>query len=294
MACERVVIIELPAHESRIVANGVLGGGEPVRLYISQSVGVFDSRSLEERLLKDAKVTLFEDGVPYPAVYVDTTLIDSLGNEYNLPTHYYSTLVPSEGHDYRLQVTQAGFESATAETSIPEPVAIQAMRFADNVFLDQAGNPQFRFSIEFEDPPGRGDYYHLTCRLSAYLDTLGGFRLEETLIFGNEANIAERAYDGGLLLSDGGFDGQSVQRDFYGSLPGSFTNGQNRWTALYVELRHVSPEYYEYQADFPAHQSSQSEQQGFFRRDPITVFSNVEGGYGIFAGYATFRDTLFQ
>ena len=89
MACERVVIIELPAHESRIVANGVLGGGEPVRLYISQSVGVFDSRSLEERLLKDAKVTLFEDGVPYPAVYVDTTLIHSLGNAYDLPTHYY-------------------------------------------------------------------------------------------------------------------------------------------------------------------------------------------------------------
>lgn len=296
LACDRVVIIELPAHKSQIVANALLSDSEPLRLYVSQSVGIFDTASVEDRLLKEANVVLYEDNVPYPAVFIDTVLIDSAGNPTYPPTHYYSPLSPRQGHSYRLQIQQAGFEPIEAATTIPLSVPIENLQFVDNAFQDPEGLPQFRLSITFPDPPGLGNYYHLTAIVEQFDSTSGIPRYFESLVFENDANIGERAYDGGILLSDDVFDGQFAQGDYYGKLPPSIArvqvNGRYLWTSLFVELRHVSSEYYAYQVAFRANQESQGGQSGFFSRSPVSAFSNVEGGYGIFAGFTTFRDTL--
>ena len=297
IACERVVEVELPPHESRIVANAFLSAGEPLRLYISRSVGIVDRTNPADRVIKDARVTILEDGQPFPARYIDTILIDTTGHVSYPPAHYYVPLLPVAGRNYELRVTHDGFDSVVAETRVPVQAPILVLQFVDNAFRSETGEPQFRLSITVADPPGVRNYYHLIATL-VQIDSLNMVWTAETLRFSNTANLGKIAYDGSILFSDELIDGQTVQLDFYGALPaaiaGAPIDGRYPWELLQVDMRHTSRDYFEYQAALPAHQQAQEVGSGFFRIDPSPIVSNVKGGYGIFAGYASVCDTLFH
>ena len=61
---------------------------------------------------------------------------------------------------------------------------------------------------------------------------------------------------------------------------------------LIVVLRSVSESYYRYKKMLPEHLNAQQYDFWQGQGDPVEMFTNIEGGYGIFGAYSTVRDTL--
>lgn len=294
-ACNQAVEIELPPHESRMVVNAILVHNQPIALYISKSIGVLDNTSPDDRVLTDANALLFEGTTPYPARYMDTTIMDTSGNEFSIPKYYYSQLLPQAGNSYRIEVTHPDFPEASASAVLPTIPEISEVDFTLNVFQNQQANWMHELTFKVNDAPASEDWYHLYGS-GLFQDTTRSnsiirgepFRMEVS------SGLAKIPLEGGVLFSDDLFDGQSETLTFYGLFSNNVSFGNEVLVGIAVELRHVNKEYFDYYYFLPENQETQETQSGFFAKDPITLRSNVSGGFGIFAAHSFSRDTLIR
>jgi len=88
--------------------------------------------------------------------------------------------------------------------------------------------------------------------------------------------------DGGVLFTDEDFDGQKATLTFYSLL--SFNNAAHQGKVV-GELRTVSKDYYLYHTSL----SRQIANKDRPFVEPISVYSNIENGLGIFSGYTVYR-----
>lgn len=294
-ACNQPVEIELPPHQSRMVVNAVLVHNQPVALYISKSIGVLDNTLPDDRVVTDANALLFEGTTPYPARYLDTTITDTLGNEFPLPKYYYSQLRPQAGNNYRIEVTHPDYPEATASAALPTIPEISEIVFTLNVFQNPQANWMHELTFKINDAPASQDWYHLFGS-ALFQDTTRANSPINGKPFAIEVSsgLAKIPIEGGVLFSDELFDGQSQTLSFFGHFNENVGFENEVLIGLAVELRHVNKEYYDYYYFLPENQETQESQSGFFAKDPVTLRSNVSGGYGIFTAHAFSRDTLIQ
>ncbi len=98
-------------------------------------------------------------------------------------------------------------------------------------------------------------------------------------------------YTGKLFFSDELTEGDTLERDIYfaqkigGSDPRVFSS----FNSIYLKLCTISEEYYLYAKSY-ADQSFAIDYSLFV--EPVSVFTNVHNGYGIFAGYGQCVDTV--
>lgn len=112
----------------------------------------------------------------------------------------------------------------------------------------------------WSDKYGSEDYYKVAVKYPRYTDSLGNY-YEET------------AYN---LASDKNFDGQTLNSKVNFSY--------NGLTDLYGYLLHLSQEYYLYQEKLDLSINS----TGPFS-EPVQLFTNMNGGLGVFAGFNQFK-----
>lgn len=97
------------------------------------------------------------------------------------------------------------------------------------------------------------------------------------------------------LLEDELFDGQEHTVSLYISVFGGTRNGEPKPTEL-KKLRFIvrscDNAYYQYRKTVDLHKQIENYENPVFLLEPISVFSNIENGFGIWASYASFRDTL--
>ncbi len=294
-ACNQPVEIELPPHESRMVVNAVLVHNQPIALYISKSIGVLDNTLPADRVVTDANVLLFEGTMPYPARYLDTTLTDTFGNEFSLPTYYYSQLLPQAGNTYRIEVSHLDFPAASASVVLPAIPEISEIDFDLNVFQNPQANWMHELTFKVNDAPASKDWYHLFGSALFQDTTLTTAVIRgEPFMIEVSSGLAKIPLEGGVLFSDELFDGQSQTLSFYGRISDNVSFGNEVLIGIAIELRHVNQEYFDYYYYLPENQETQETQSGFFARDPVTLRSNVSGGYGIFAAHSFSRDTIIR
>ena len=177
--------------------------------------------------------------------------------------------------------------------------------------VDQFGGTysSFRLGVQLQDPPNERNYYLFT---TAHYDSCvsgSPYFKEDTLIvdylkdklktMGLYSNISDAAYDGDevrLLLPDATFNGQTRYLDLFTDTNGyfntvNFTREQTGdrpsgffkrlHVEVYADIWSLSDEMYQYLLTYF--------QQGVQTANPFAtysnVYSNVEGGLGIFAGY---------
>ena len=88
-----------------------------------------------------------------------------------------------------------------------------------------------------------------------------------------------------ILLSDELFDGKNVRLKLYSEY-------SDYDTELYIYFRSVSRTYYQYKKKLLRHIENQYSNIWSGTGNPVTLFSNIENGYGIFAGYCEQVDTI--
>lgn len=275
------VDVELPQHESRPVINAYLHADSLPRVYIRQSQGL--NERIEEEFITDAEVEL-RDG--------EGRLLENLVARKLEDSSYYTSPATrlEAGRIYQISCTLSNGRKASGKTWIPAPVAIGQINYNPNGATSVDGYTMDEVEIEWNDPAGARNFYfvHMEMFTNAYYDQDGDGETDTIsrryFIYPEAqlANVTESA--GGLLLSDEGFDGKKI------TLKAQFSNwyGSYGWgdeeprDSIAVYLSTLSETAYDYLRKYEDHLNSQS--VGFFATEPVVMYNNVDGGYGIVGG----------
>ncbi len=276
-------IDDFPLRPSSLVANCYFSSGNIWEFQVSKSLSVLDNADL--RLLNKAHIKVFGD---------DELIFEIKEPD---PDGWYrcSDPKPQMGTEYRIEVSAPGFEPASrARAELPQEVRITGAELIvkDSSFYewtDYYGNQQVNGSIEgsftvrFQDPPGLQNYYELSVMyFDSVLQNQNPDQIEvyqrNLFIFSEDASV-DYGGDGStmLLFRDQVFDGQEFQikidfNDWSGS----------RHKKYFITLFSLGYPGYFYKQTIAAYRDAVNDPFA----EPVQIYTNIENGYGIFAGHA--------
>jgi hypothetical protein len=309
-SCEPGDLVNLPSAPSRItvVASNVVG--QPWVIFVAPSRP--NDLALQHRYIPrgipDATVNIYEDGnfvEQLQLVTYDSAVVGSIFDEF-ASMFRSNTNSPKPGHEYKITVESKDYPPATATYTQPQPVPADiSFEFREmkpyvfqvgvsdgtttTIFYDTAKLWTFDVAITFTDPPGNNyyDFWLTTSSTRSGLDSTGGYYLIE------EGPYKDPILEGGSLKDDKTFAGQRVTFKFVYTFQEDSTqyyvSKLPNW--FRVSLRSLSEGQYK-----SIIQTRQSETLDFDPyAQPITTFTNVESGLGIFGGYTpSSKDFYFK
>ncbi len=282
--CERPVDLDFRNQDPKLAVFSKFTNDKILEVEVSRGKSVLDDSPTDYVL--NARVDLYEGD----------TFIErlALAPDRRPPVYLSRDLLPRRNSIYTVVVEAPGFETVTASSKVPTLVPIDALSISEIVIEQGAETDEmvyhYNVSIAFSDPADEKNYYHLKLNqefinLEPMLaDSVG----VQTVIFSPLAdnNYQVAHLEGGLLLDDVPFEGQSVELNF----PLRFSTEGSKYALgnLLVELAAVSEEYFDYFSSL----ARQQDNPGAPYAEPVFVTSNVTNGLGYFAGYTSSLDTI--
>jgi hypothetical protein len=291
---QRTVDVPAPAHDPTLVLNGEMVAGAPWRLDVSRSVGAFEPTDVGDTsvTVTDATVTVSRGDEQLGRLRLDST-------------EQYSTrrFRPEPGARYTVRVSAPDLETVEATDRVPQlpPVRLASESIEE---IDGYYNRELRLTID--DPEDTSNYYHILLRKRKfYRDSTesGGTR-----IYRSEKDETFRTRDRSIIDE---MERLIEESNVYRGREATFTDvlfgGTEHTIRLLVrdnlvplapgEEGHVRTEYLLLVSALSTDAYQYARTKRLFERtdenpfaEPVRVFSNVEGGYGIVGGRAT--DTL--
>jgi len=203
-------------------------------------------------------------------------------------------------------------DTLTATDSIPT----RSFVYNDGIygsagFVDEHGDNVNRLSVRFTDPPNQKNYYELFVFSWNDFSTTDSFYVkvlrvyQANTILSNEGDQDFQPWT--MYFSDELFDGETVnfEQYFTGATPTIRMPGKPfglEEDGTYLLFRNVSKAYYQSQKSWTRHRYTQRVGEGIadvsdailedfqrviFAPEPTPMYSNVEGGLGVFAGINT-------
>jgi len=293
-ACQKENVV-IPDTGRKLVINGLITTDSLLNVRISKSY------YFKDFLMGWATFPEFDSADV--RFYRNNVFLDSLNysvqkNNYDLyPTSNYKSnnTYPLPGYEYKIIVKRAGFPDATSTTKIPRLVKIER--------IDTSRIGGFlNCGIEFTDPPGDKNYYLFNIIMIQKLpfsrrylafDSLDPIIEEELCSNSGSGSSISRVYDKfGFAFSDKLIDGKkyslnvSFKCSYYWN---DLRNPSPRTSYVYYfRLISVTEEYYRFIQTLNLYNASYSNPLA----EPVMVYSNVSGGYGIFAGATVSTDSI--
>jgi len=296
LGCEKEIKIKDKSFKPQLVANCIIDTDNMFSVLVCQSTRITDTAVT---LVGNATVELW------------------LGNIFleNLPYSgdgYYKSSInkPIPGKAYQLKLSAPGFTDIIAFDTIPKPVEVNDATYIFNFKSDGNEDSNADMFIEFTDPVNEKNYYELIFYTKKV--TYDSWDLNDTVtiiqnynefttddpILKAEGDMAYKPTS--IFFSDELFNGKSQKMVFniytYG---GGFYYGVTDFdhgADKIAELRSISFSYYQYLKKWTRHLynqginlsigDSQELRDFLFTGEPVNMYSNVQNGYGIFAGYS--------
>jgi len=220
--------------------------------------------------LEGAKIDVYENGV---LKNVDFTEDNGF---------YRSDFYPSAGNIYSIDVWKDEIKIFSASDTIPEKMIIQNPTWQFPVGMIDEWTTAGLVSFSFEDDPHCKNYYEIMLAYRSHDGLLGYNYIME---INNEFMTlnTDRSWQDirSALFSDSLINGKSVDMKIR-------TQGVINSNPIII-FRNVSWSYYQYRKRLPVHQFLQNRERAvdlsFFRGEPIEMYTNIEGGFGVFAAY---------
>ncbi|MDH5607970.1 MAG: DUF4249 domain-containing protein [Cyclobacteriaceae bacterium] len=290
IACEMVLDIDIPEFDPSLVVNGVFTPDSTFSLILSRDFYILDNRSddLQNAGVDGATIRLYEDEKEIGTFSKDSIRQAHGAGFYVLDYH------PVQGKAYRLEINKAGFNSVMAMDRIPVRTPDISILSVDTIQSEYEAEIDIRLQIH--DSPGK-DFYELQMyQLDFGLTFLGdsvtdiseyftpAYFESDNIIF--ESYMWERKVFGDALFDGGHYEillklrGVTSYIDYLNEMYGLELRGR-----LVLEVKSISEAYYTY---FQTAALQRSVRGDPFAQ-PVQVYSNVENGYGIFAGYSPYR-----
>jgi len=276
-SCREKVNWDFPEFEAVPTINSFFVAGEPIKIHVSLA-GKFDSIPLG--VVDDANVAVFADG----------NFIENITN--NQQGVYTTSFNAQPGVEYHCEVAIPDFQTVTAENTIPQPNSILNIEHINFAGVDEEGVSYPAVKVEFSNNPNENLYFEVVIHLQKFdWDTR-----PELISITDPVLLNE-----GLPITL--FSNEIINGDSY-SMTISYTTGSATYSSetgwhselypLTVELRSVSYDYYMYVKQLYLYETGRYPSIIGGVVTPFPLYSNVNGGYGIFAGYSSVQtDTIY-
>ena len=273
--CEK----ELPFPEQNIspqlVVNSSFSADSLWTAHISESAPVNGSNQPKD--VSNAEVVLLDE--------TGTALANfkhNAGGNYTI-----SDLKPEAGRTYRIEANAPNHSPVTAQSYQPQDFSFTIIDTVHSVFLDM---PVVFIDLEIRDNPAENNYYLIEVQKTVSVtETQDTFRfIPYHYVFDqnteNDEIDTETAGFDRVYLPDQGFNGQSyttrlaVEKD-EGDEEEELPEGvEVLWT---VRVNSVSEDLYKYLKTLERYNLSNGE----LFAEPVEIYSNINGGLGIFGGF---------
>jgi len=257
-ACESMLSdVDVPESEPKLVVSGFLSPeDDTISIIVKKSRPLYvPTQGWDNSFppVNNAVVTI-SDGL------ISVTLpYNSLSGNYQIPMVNMPVIA---GNTYSLEVTTPDGYHASSSCTVPVGISPE-VEVTGIDSIDQYGSITIRVSLRFRDVPGPGNFY----------------RIAAGTLYGDEGSFNNYFYETGFergepYVSDKNKDGEQFTYrtwDIY--------NNNIMDNNLYVSLLITDENYYNFHRSI----NSSSDGDNPFS-EPTPVFTNIEGGLGIFAG----------
>lgn len=288
--CERPLDIKLEEPEARLVVISNFTNNQAIQVQVSKSRSVLNTGDIA--YINDAVVEIFDEDLLLETL----ELVPLIGK--TPPFYTTRVLVPEVDVVYTIKVEAPGFDPVMAHSKIPPKIDIHSLEITDLIVREGEMENEliysYTVSLSFEDPEEQLNYYHLNFyqQIINYINIEGDTTILDTYLqqidfspaIDNNSLIAY--FEGGVLFEDTPFNGKLIAYTF--PLQVRIDEANELIGKMFVELRAVSEEYYQFYNSL----SRQQENPGIPFTEPVILFNNIENGQGIFAGYNLSVDSI--
>lgn len=282
--CLKLVTDQFPEMDPVPTVNAYLRTGDTLQLHLSYA-GTIDTSEIKN--VDNAEIQLLVNG----------DFVELM--EYVDGGYYSSDVIIASGSEYECLIAVPGYDTVRCKQYIPEVSPILGIEFIDTSGFDEEGHPFAAFELTFSNDLQEENYYELVLYkldkdrdTNIYTSYWSSWMIQiEDPLFLNEG--IEKPVFSDELMTDSTY---TIHYNFYRSW-GIMRCGDNGCTHYsqpeIVELRSVSEGYYRYKKHLALYEIGlYTGFDGTLATFPL--YSNVENGYGIFAGYSFARtDTIF-
>ena len=268
-ACEKeVTSLKLPGADSQLVVNAFISPQDTVlEVAVYESKPVIGERpGASDDLIRDATVTL-SDGLKTVVLPLVTPTRYLSGTAYRTRREALSI---EAGKTYYLQVSTPDGRLVRAQCTVPAP-PVPEIRFDSVVRTSEYGTGDYldyTGTLHWQDPAGEENFYRVGADLKyVWPDRQGELFEEWRPVYWDRYKATS--------FSDARRDGTPF------SSPGVdfFVADHFHSVTLYAHLLHTDRAYFEY------HRTLRTNTGDNPFAEPMLLYSNVEGGLGVFAAY---------
>jgi hypothetical protein len=289
--CERELEFELRTAKPKLVVNSIFGQDSLFKVEISTTAEPGQGNSINS--LTDARIFLTEDGVAISDLVLDSaSALPWSQMEGDRPVERTLYFQRSEfsrvraGREYKILVSYPDYETAEATATVPRAARVnfEPERSVTNLLLGNRDLMEVRFSIADDGQP---HYYAIEL-----VSVVGNNEKEEKAEFYSfETAFSQNLVDAGNVSGEGVWyfsqDGiyfsnstfRGAEKEFSIFVDSQRLTGKD---GLKLRIISLSEEFYQFARSY----QQQQQNAGNPFAEPVPVYSNIENGLGIFAGYA--------
>lgn len=278
VSCEKELELDAEFKTTKLVVYSLFSNNEVWEVEVTNSLNILESKSFE--FVDNANVEIQDEGgnLIERLVFQDSSYISAIGTK------------PQLDKTYRIKVSAPNFETVTSQGKCADNVPIISIDSSSSITQDRWVDKKYTCSLKFKDVAGKENYYAVILKLkrteidsnSWSVDTTV-YQYDQSLYSRDPFNENNFLFNGPVLFKDRLFDGQEQIVNFTFSL----FQSSDRKVIYDNKLQFISmtKEAYDYLMS----------SELFFERyddpfsNPVQVYDNIEGGFGIFAGQSIYE-----
>ena len=283
-------INDIPDTGRKIVINGLITNDSLFNIRISKSLYINDisgNSGFPFYDMDSADIRLYQNNTYIDSLYHIPYYVFYSGFVFNYGNYKSRSIFPQPGKEYKVIAKAHNLPDASATISIPAQVRIvrvdtSAITLAPGSFI--TSNIGIMCKIEFIDPADEANYYLLNIREMvgenyAYTYNNLEFRCDDPIV---EEKLFSGIKNEGIAFSDKVINGQKhiltviIKKEVIGGYTLSDTQ------TVCFRLYSITEEYFRYIQNLNLYEKN----FGNPLSDPVMLYSNVSGGYGMVTGAA--------
>ncbi len=272
LSCQKPLQIDYPVMEEKLVVNCLFAPDTVFQVQVSKSQKTDDSLYAT---ITDAVCEL----------WANNKLLEQLEN--NNTATYCSTILPEIGKTYTLIVKHPKYENISATSSVPDIPIISNFNLTDYLANYDINSESYLSGLELNinDDATTDNYYKLDFVISdGFLSDCGGFISNDIVLVTEDLFEFSPIF---LYFSDELFNGQTYNLSFMASTPQT-----DKDFSIIYKAKSLSKEHYYYTKKMLIYQHHKENGEMLQAIEPMLMYSNIQNGYGIFAGFSQKIDSL--
>lgn len=277
-SCIQEIPINMPKIDSYLTINALICSKSAISLNISNLIAFSDTITSDTP--NKIEISIHQDGL-------------LVANPIGPGPIIFTSVYPQIGSEYRL-IVKTETDTLAASTTIPSEILISNAVFKYSNVPSQTFDLLTEASITWKDPAGVDNYYELQV-LDKKMKALSFQQFDQI-----DDPVIQQECDLNYTPSSFVFSDKQFEGNFY-TLTLRFGNGGSptRPDSASVVLRNLSKEYYHFKKSWHKHIFLQNASLQWdrdlsftnvysllFQGDPVPLYTNIQNGIGIFAGYS--------